>query len=1045
MTVSDASCDVWPADSRRGEILADYRRPEADVVENLLGHYQPPLAVTEKISQNAATLIHTLRQPAHRPRGVSRLLQQFPLSTDAGVALMCLAEALLRIPDSKTRNRLMRDKIATQPWRDFIKSGNGPAAQAATIGLWLASWVLRGDDGGSLPQRLAQMVGEPVIRNALLLTMRRMGQQFVLGQTIEAALERSIAKDNLRYRYSFDMLGEAAKTAEDAERYFQSYLGAVHITGQHAKMAGPILGPGISVKLSALYPRYEWLQRDRAMPAVAEKLLQLAVLAKRYDIHLCVDAEESDRLDLSFDIIERVLSVPELRGWNGFGLALQAYQKRAFAAVDFLADLAVRHKRVLMLRLVKGAYWDAEIKRCQERGLSDYPVFTRKANTDLSYLACAQKILACGDKVFYPQFGTHNVYTIAAIRELAGRRNYEFQRLHGMADNVYAALPELACRVYAPVGSHQDLLAYLVRRLLENGANSSFVYQILDAQVDADSLSRDPAGVVRGYADKSHPRIALPQNLFLPERENAMGFDLSNPQDLQNLQQSLARYQTQTWQAKPLLNNQIITSNDIGAVRNPADTRHLVGQVWHTPMADIPTAIATAQQAWPDWQAKPVAGRADALRRLAQSFEANRDELLALLLFEAGKTLADAVAEIREAVDFCRYYAAQAEALMARPMALPGPVGETNMLQLAGRGVFVCISPWNFPLAIFIGQIAAAIVTGNTVIAKPAEQTPLIAARAVALAHAAGIPETVLQFLPGAGETVGAALVAHPAVAGVVFTGGTTTAQRINQILAARTGAPIAALIAETGGQNAMIVDSSALPEQVVNDVIASAFQSAGQRCSALRVLYLQDEIYDKTLTMLIGAAKELVIGNPQQFKTDIGPLIDTAAVDNLRGHIQAMRNKNRILYEAALPADAKMGSYAAPTIIALDSIAELDREFFGPILHVVRYRSQDLEKVIGEINGTGYGLTFGIHSRVQSVVDFIQTRIRAGNIYVNRSIIGAVVGVQPFGGLGLSGTGPKAGGPHYLSRFVTEKTITVDTTAAGGNTRLLNSSENAA
>ncbi len=1041
----------WRDDHLRQNILADYRLSESQAVERLLANLSFEPAATQAIRAEAERLVQAVRQSPRQKTGLNAFLQAYQLSTHEGIALMCLAEALLRIPDAKTRDRLIADKIGGGDWGAFVGRGNSWLVSASAWGLMLTGGVVNLDQVQTpvlgLLAKVVARLGEPVIRVAMAQAMQIMGQQFVMGETIESALVRSVTPEHRHYRYSFDMLGEAAKTQEDAERYFRSYQHAIETVGQAAKMAGPIRGPGISVKLSALHPRFEWLKRERVIPELSEKLITLCVLAKRHDINLCIDAEESERLDLSFDVIERVFSSVELKGWYGFGLALQAYQKRAWAAVDWLADLAQSNDRLLMLRLVKGAYWDSEIKRAQERGYGDYPLFTRKANTDLSYLAVAKKILGMGEGTFYPQFGTHNAYTVAAIKHLAGKRDFEFQRLHGMADDLFAQITPVsdgrACRVYAPVGSHQDLLAYLVRRLLENGANSSFVYKIADAKIPVAELLRDPVDYVRGLAQKPHPGIVLPKDLFQPERENAMGYDLSQPQANEALQQSIAAHIKNAWAAKPLLALNNVKAGEEQPITNPANRQQVIGRVISATVEAVAPAIDAAMGAFAAWQATPVGQRADCLRKLAVLLTQNRDEFLALLQAEGGKTIADAIAEWREAIDFCNYYAARAEQDFV-PKTLPGPTGERNQLLLSGRGVFVCISPWNFPLAIFLGQITAALVAGNCVIAKSAEQTPLIAHRAVELCHLAGIPKTVLQFLPGDGGVVGAALCAHPNVAGVAFTGGTDTAQRINQTLAWRNQAAIPVLIAETGGQNAMIVDSSALPEQVVSDAISSAFQSAGQRCSALRVLYLQDEIYDKTVTMLMGAMAELTVGDPARFDADIGPVIDEEAQHRLAAHAAAMAAQGRILYQVKLSPALMAGNFFPPVLAKIDSIADLKSENFGPILHVVRYNAKDLDRVIDDVNRTGYGLTFGIHSRIQSTIDHITARIHAGNVYVNRNIIGAVVGVQPFGGSGLSGTGPKAGGPYYLHRFAVEKTLTADLTAAGGNPGLLNLGDDA-
>ena len=1030
-------------------LLDNYRRDENESVNALLAAYKTDDATSRRIHDKTVGLISVVRDRAAKKTGLGAFLQTYQLSTAEGIALMCLAEALLRIPDTATRDKLIRDKIGKGDWGAYIGKSQSFFVNASSWGLLLTGGVV------NLRQTSAPMIsalghavarlGEPVIRAAIGQVMQVMGQQFVMGQTIGEALTRSTTGDNRIFRYSFDMLGESAKTMHDADRYFVSYRRAIESVGNHAARQGPIAGPGISVKLSALHPRYEMAHHGRILREMSEKLIELCALAKHHDINLCIDAEESERLDLSFDVIERVFSCAELRGLYGFGLALQAYQKRAYYAIDWLAELARRNDRSIMLRLVKGAYWDSEVKRSQERGLENYAVFTRKASTDLSYLACAKKIFAAGSQIFYPQFGTHNAYTAAAIMDMAGQRDFEFQRLHGMADELYAELcgPQYRqqCRVYAPVGSHEDLLAYLVRRLLENGANTSFVYKLTDRDVPASQLAQSPVEYIAGLGDKKHPRIPLPKNLLQSERENSMGTDLSNPDIIVQIETAIKQYRSEKYYAGPIVSGKKLLTAPSAAVTSPANRNDIVGYCSNASIDHVQGAIAAARGAFTAWHDTPVEKRAACLDRMAAKLESNRERLITLLVAEGGKTIPDAIAEIREAVDFCYYYSANAKREFT-PRPLLGPTGESNQLLLTGRGVFACISPWNFPLAIFLGQIAAALVSGNCVIAKPAEQTPLIAALAVELFHASGIPADALHLLPGDGEIVGAALTSSRHIDGVAFTGGTDTANAINRALCMREKSPIIPLIAETGGQNAMIVDSSALPEQVASDVITSAFQSAGQRCSAMRVLYIQDESFDKIISMLMGAASELTIGNPANINTDIGPVIDNAARSNLESHRARMQRQNRVLYTAALPPETAEGTFFAPTIIKLDSISQLDREYFGPVLHVIRYRTGQLAEICNDINATGFGLTFGVHSRIQETVDFITSRINAGNIYVNRNMIGAVVGVQPFGGMGFSGTGPKAGGPFYLHRFAGEKTITVDLTASGGNANLLNLSE---
>ncbi|MDB6164542.1 MAG: integrase, partial [Xanthomonadaceae bacterium] len=910
-------------------------------------------------------------------------------------------------------------------------------------------------------KRLVGRVGEPVIRVAVRQAMRIMGHQFVMGRNIDEALVRSRKGDNARYRYSFDMLGEGALTAQDASRYLQAYRLAIHAIGRHfaaqqaqVRTTTEVFGaPSISVKLSALHPRYEHAKRARVMAELTPRVLELAQLAKSHGIGFTIDAEESERLELSLDVIAAAYADPSLDGWQGYGLAVQAYQKRAPFVIDFIASLARRTGRKIPVRLVKGAYWDSEIKRAQVDGMSGYPVFTRKPNTDVSYLANARRMLDASDAI-YPMFATHNAQTIAAIHRLAaGRhapdRNFEFQKLHGMGDDLYAEVTpadrlNVPCRVYAPVGSHEDLLPYLVRRLLENGANSSFVNRITDDSIAIDALIRDPVETVAGFDSIPHPRIPLPRDIYRgapnpdtrSDRDNSMGINLANDDQLRALAEHI-NAAVADWRAMPLVPGATAAGARID-VRNPADHRQVVGQWSAADSATVELALRNAVAAHAQWNETSADTRAKVLERAADLFEQRMPQFIALCTREAGKTLADGVAEVREAVDFLRYYAGQARMLFAAPAALPGPTGESNTLQLSGRGVFVCISPWNFPLAIFAGQIAAALAAGNSVIAKPAEQTSLVGYAAVQVLHEAGVPQAVLQFVPGDGATVGAQLTRDPRVAGVAFTGSTETARAINRALAAR-DAPIGVLIAETGGQNALIGDSSALPEQLVKDAVASAFTSAGQRCSAARVLFVQDDIADKVTTMLAGAMAELSIGDPALLATDVGPVIDAEALCTLDAHATRMHGEARLIARAQLdPATTGHGSFFAPSAWEIGSIDTLQAEVFGPALHVVRWKADELDRVIDAINATGFGLTLGIHSRIDATIDRIVSRAKVGNIYVNRNQIGAVVGVQPFGGQGLSGTGPKAGGPHYVPRFATEKTVTVNTTAAGGNASLL-------
>ena len=882
-------------------------------------------------------------------------------------------------------------------------------------------------------RRLVARFGEPVIREAVNQAMRIMGRQFVMGRTIDEALENAKALERRGYRYSYDMLGEAARTMEDADRYFAAYKKAIAAIGVAAEGKGIVDGPGISVKLSALHPRYELAQAKRVMDELAPRLKALAVDAKAAKIGLTVDAEEADRLDISLDVIEAVSGDPDLAGWNGFGVVVQAYQKRAPFVLDWLADMARRHGRRLMLRLVKGAYWDAEIKRSQERGLTGYPVFTRKVSTDLSYLACAQKLLANPD-AFFPQFATHNAHTVAAVLEFAGnRRDFEFQRLHGMGEALYDLVVGegkmwVPCRIYAPVGQHEDLLAYLVRRLLENGANSSFVNRIQDERLPIEEIIADPVMQVSGLAYIPHPRIPTPPNVYGPERRNSKGVDLFDRATLTALAAEMAQAETLTFDAGPIIAGRLLDGGG-RPITSPADRRRAVGHVTDARPEHVQQALEAAEAAVPGWNALPVEQRAKCLERAADLMEARMSELMAIAVLEAGKTVPDAVAEIREAVDFCRYYAVRARHDFGREHPLRVPADARRSIRLFGRGIFVCISPWNFPLAIFTGQVVAALVAGNAVIAKPAEQTPLIAAAAVRLLHEAGVPPEVLHLLPGDGATVGGALVADPRTAGVCFTGSTDVAKIINRTLARRTSA-IPPLIAETGGQNAMIMDSSALPEQVVNDVCVSAFQSAGQRCSALRVLFVQEDVADKVIDMLAGAMDELVLGDPALLSTDVGPVIDDEAKAMLDGHIKRMMGEGRLIRRVKVGPRTEHGSFVAPAAFEIDRLSRLQREVFGPVLHVIRYPGSRLDQVIEAINDTGYGLTMGIHSRIDETVRHICGHTQIGNTYVNRNQIGAVVGVQPFGGERLSGTGPKAGGPHYVPRFAKE-VVEGDTAAA--------------
>jgi RHH-type proline utilization regulon transcriptional repressor/proline dehydrogenase/delta 1-pyrroline-5-carboxylate dehydrogenase len=933
---------------------------------------------------------------------------EFSLDSREGVALMCLAEALLRVPDLATRDRLIRDKVGRGDWRAHVGRSPSLFVNAAAWGLLVTGQLVDTRSDSALEAAVGSLLrkgGEPLIRKGVDLAMRLLGKQFVTGRTIEEAIANAREREARGYRFSYDMLGEAALTAEDAERYLAAYAAAIDAIGGASAGAGVYAGPGISIKLSALHPRYSRQQRERVLGELLPRVAELARRARERDIGLNIDAEEADRLDLSLDLFERLAADPGLAGWQGLGFVVQAYQKRARAVVDWLVDLARRNRRRLMLRLVKGAYWDSEIKRAQVDGLADYPVFTRKLHTDVSYLACARAMLAAPEAI-YPQFASHNAFTIAAVHTLAGNADYEFQCLHGMGESIYDQVVGAdrlgrACRIYAPVGSHETLLAYLVRRLLENGANTSFVNRIVDPAVDIAELVADPVAQARLAGGSPHPRIPLPAALY-PDRANSRGVDFSDEPSLATLQRELDRVPGEFVSVPALGGAAAASPRNRIAIVNPADRNEAVGSVEEASLVDVAGAMAIAADAGAVWSRTPAAERAECLERAADLIEGDRARLIALAVREAGKTLPNAVGEIREAADFCRYYALQARRELAR--ATP-------------RGPTACITPWNFPLAIFVGEVSAALAAGNPVLAKPAEQTPLMAAAAVELFHRAGVPRAGLQLLPGRGETVGAALVADPRLGAVLFTGSTAVARAINRQLSSRSDDPV--LIAETGGQNAMIVDSSALPEQVVADVVTSAFDSAGQRCSALRVLCLQEDIADRVLTMLKGAMAELTIGDPRRIDTDVGPVIDADAQAALARHVARMRERGAAVFQLPLPPACTRGTFFPPTLIGIGSIGELESEVFGPVLHVLRFRQDELETLCESINATGYGLTHGIQTRIDETVDAVRRRVRAGNFYVNRNMIGAVVGVQPFGGEGLSGTGPKAGGPHYLRRLV--------------------------
>ncbi|MDJ0389058.1 trifunctional transcriptional regulator/proline dehydrogenase/L-glutamate gamma-semialdehyde dehydrogenase [Roseomonas sp. E05] len=1004
----------------RAAVTRQTRTPEADCIARLLPAATLPPAQAEQAAATARRLVEALRRKGTRGT-VEGLMQEFSLSSQEGVALMCLAEALLRIPDAATRDALIRDKVGEGNWRAHLGHSSSLFVNAAAWGLVVTGRLVATSSEQGLSEALRRLIarcGEPVVRRGVDLAMRMMGEQFVTGQTIAEALARRRRMEAKGFRHSYDMLGEAALTAADAARYHAAYEAAIQAIGTAAAGRGIHDGPGISIKLSALHPRYSRAQRERVLAELLPRVAALAALAKRYGIGLNIDAEETERLELSLDLLEALCADPALAGWNGLGFVVQAYQKRAPFVLDFVIDLARRSGHRLMVRLVKGAYWDSEIKRAQLDGLADYPVFTRKLHTDVSYLACARKLLDARDSVF-PQFATHNAQTLAAVHAMAGPAfrsgDYEFQCLHGMGEPLYEEVVgpdglDRPCRIYAPVGTHDTLLAYLVRRLLENGANSSFVNRIQDPAVPVETLVADPATQVAAMQPPGapHPRIPLPRDLYGPVRANSAGMDLSSEAVLTLLAEALRESAARPWQAVPLVAGSE-GAGEVRAVRNPADRRDLVGHVLEAGEAEAGHALAAAEAAAPRWRDTPPAERAACLLRAADLLEQRMPALLGLIAREAGKSMANAVAEVREAVDFLRYYGAQVrdgfDNATHRPL---GPV--------------LCISPWNFPLAIFTGQVAAALAAGNPVLAKPAEETPLIAAQAVTILHAAGVPPDVLQFLPGDGR-LGALLVADARVRGVMFTGSTEVARLIQAELAKRLnpdGTPVP-LVAETGGQNALVVDSSALAEQVVADTLTSAFDSAGQRCSALRVLCLQEEVAERMLTMLLAAMAELSVGNPDRLATDVGPVITEEARNGILAHVEAMRRAGRRVHQAPLPEDCRQGSFVPPTVIEIGDIAELQREVFGPVLHVLRFRREKLDALVDAVNATGYGLTFGVHSRIDERITQVTERVRAGNVYVNRNLVGAVVGVQPFGGHGLSGTGPKAGGPLYLRRLLAE------------------------
>jgi RHH-type proline utilization regulon transcriptional repressor/proline dehydrogenase/delta 1-pyrroline-5-carboxylate dehydrogenase len=1039
-------------DSLRQSLRDQVLQPEPEAVTALLHRLELTGGARHRAVATATALVAGARTRRDERPFLDAFLQEFGLSNQEGIALMCVAESLLRIPDDATADRLIAEHLSSGNWAAHAGRSESLFVNASTWGLMLTGRFLELDpaiesDAQSWLRKLTHKVGEPLIRLALRRAMRIIGGEFVVGRSIEEALSRSAREPELAL-CSFDMLGEGARTLACAAGYLASYHHAVDAIGAAAAARAPQVSgrepheaSGISIKLSALEPRYSLTQRPRVLARLLPKVIDLARRAAERNIQFTIDAEEADRLDLSLDVIEALARDPATQRWPGLGLAVQAYGKRALPLIEWVAATARASGRLMSVRLVKGAYWDSEIKRAQNSGLESYPVFTRKVATDVSYLACAGQLFQHTDAL-YPQFATHNAHSIAAILELAPKgAAYEFQRLHGMGRLLYAEaarqiqnFPKI--RIYAPVGAYKDLLAYLVRRLLENGANSSFVNRFMDEQVPVADIVRDPVSELEKLSTVAHPRLPLPAALYT-DRRNSSGIDLGNLQVLESLRAVLSSARSQQYIAAPTIDGKPWPAYT-HPITNPADRREVVGSARDATADDIVSAFDLSAYAQPAWNARGAVKRGDCLIKAADLLESRRTEFFDLLIREAGKTIPDAIAEVREAVDFCRYYAARAAEQFAAPQRLAGPTGEINELSLQGRGVFACISPWNFPLAIFAGQITAALAAGNAVVAKPAEPTPLIAAAFVKLLHDSGVPGEVLHLTPAPGRLFGHVALAHPALAGVAMTGSIATAHTINRSLAARDGA-IVPLIAETGGLNAMIVDSTALPEQVIDDVLSSAFMSAGQRCSALRLLFLHDEIADAMIEMLVGAMDELVIGDPAEWVTDVGPVITPAAADQLNSHMQQMQHDAKFITGRRLDESHAHGSFFPPQLIELHRPEQLTREVFGPILHVVRYRSRDIDQVLQSIHRTGYGLTLGVQSRLESFWRYVFEHSPTGNTYINRNMIGAVVGVQPFGGTGLSGTGPKAGGPHYLTRFANERTLTVNTTATGGNTALLN------
>lgn len=997
----------------RAVIQQAHRADERDIIAGLTAEAAISEDLRSSIASDAAKLVSAIRTD-EAPGLMEVFLAEYGLSTEEGVALMCLAEALLRVPDTETMDDLIEDKIAPSGWGAHLGHSSSSLVNASTWALMLTGKVLDEEDSdtNAIARTLhgaVKRLGEPVIRRAVTRAMKEMGNQFVLGETIDEAVKRGQKWEGQGYTYSYDMLGEAALTAGDAAEYFDAYKNAIQNLSAHCKSADIRENPGISIKLSALHPRYELPKEQRVLTELVETVKLLALQARNANMGLNIDAEEADRLDISLDVIERVFADPALDGWDGFGVVVQAYGKRAARVLDWLYALASKHDRKIMVRLVKGAYWDTEVKRAQIDGVADFPVFTRKSATDVSYICCAKKLLGMTDRI-YPQFATHNAHTVTAIRHMADDNPYEFQRLHGMGEAMHKIVMGNAgtrCRIYAPVGAHEDLLAYLVRRLLENGANSSFVNQIVDEDVSPEEIATDPFVTWEAERGENNPAILKPADIYQPERPNSKGWDLRDHKDKADIEAARTPFLNHQWDVGPLLAVES-KAGDAVQIINPAKPDDVVGQSRQATAEDVAAAIAAATS----WADTPGAERARILNKVADLYEQNFGEIFAALTREAGKSLLDAVAEIREAVDFLRYYAAEIDRLD----------------DAAPRGVFACISPWNFPLAIFTGQISAALAAGNGVLAKPAEQTSIMANIGVRLMHEAGVPPCVLQLLPGDGPTVGAALSSDPRIDGMCFTGSTATAQRINRAMA-RNAAVDAPLIAETGGLNAMIVDSTALPEQAVRDIVQSSFQSAGQRCSALRVLYLQEDIATPFLKMLYGAIDELTIGDPWDPATDVGPVIDTTAREKIADYVDQAANEGRLMKRVKAP---KTGTFIPPSVIKVNGIGDMEEEIFGPVLHVATFKSSEIDQVIADINASGYGLTFGLHTRIDDRVEHVTANLNVGNIYINRNQIGAVVGSQPFGGEGMSGTGPKAGGPHYVRQFTKRPSVAAPETSGG-------------